>query len=166
MMGQHSDHREARQRDLVVCRRDGCVAQYGFLVFIRRTPGRIGIAKIRWTAPLWLQRMRRDWAAIVGYPTLDFAIGLQADGDNLPTITKFTVKVYDSGGAEVAGWVAGNWARGAGWTDNTVDGVAFGKAERSCTTMREDSPLITESSRAFRLLVQGNDARDRNRDLS
>lgn len=69
-----------------------------------------------------------DWADVVGYPTLDFAIGLQADGDNLPTVTKFTVKVYDSGGAEVAGWVAGNWTQGAGWTDNTVDGVPFGKS--------------------------------------
>lgn len=85
------------------------------------------IAENQMTGSQMAARTQDDWADIVGYPTLDFAVGLQADGSNVPTVTKFILKVYDSGGAEVAGWVAGNWAQGAGWTDNTVDGVPFGK---------------------------------------
>ena len=68
-----------------------------------------------------------DWADIGGYPTLDFALGIQADGDDVPTVTSFSATVYDTGTSDMAGWSNGGWSEGVGWTDNTVDGVSFGK---------------------------------------
>lgn len=69
------------------------------------------------------------WTTVAGYPTLDFAFALQANANDLPTLTKFSVTIYDSGGADVKGWVAGDWSAGAaGWTDGTVSGgVSFGQ---------------------------------------
>lgn len=66
------------------------------------------------------------WRNAIGYSSLDFCMGLKADGDNLPTVTSITMSVYDSGGSECAGWVKGDWDQGSGWSDGTsVGGVPF-----------------------------------------
>jgi len=61
--------------------------------------------------------------------TLNFAVGMLADGDNVPVLFSYVV-AYESGGqAIIEGFKDGDWAGGDGWTDNTiVDGSRLGQS--------------------------------------
>jgi hypothetical protein len=51
---------------------------------------------------------------------LDFAWSMQADGNDYPTLLKYTVSYTFGDMSTVEGYVSGEWSEGLGWTDGTV----------------------------------------------
>jgi len=75
-----------------------------------------------------------QWQASGGFiphitTTVDFAVGMQADGTNVPALSSYVV-AYESGGqAIIEGFQNGAWTGGDGWTDNTiVNGSRLGQS--------------------------------------
>jgi hypothetical protein len=52
-------------------------------------------------------------------PTMDFALGMQIDGQDRPAVTELTITYADTGTTIVEGFKDGQWTTGEGWTDNT-----------------------------------------------
>jgi hypothetical protein len=50
----------------------------------------------------------------------DFAVGMAADGDNVPIVSLLDVVYENAGQAIIEGFKNGAWTSGDGWTDNTI----------------------------------------------
>jgi hypothetical protein len=75
-----------------------------------------------------------QWAETGGFiphitTSMDFAVGMQADGSNVPALSSYVV-AYESGGrAIIEGFQNGAWTGVDGWTDNTiVNGSRLGQS--------------------------------------
>jgi hypothetical protein len=74
-----------------------------------------------------------EWQSAGGFiphvtTAMDIAVGMQADGTDVPVLNSYTV-AYESGGqAIIEGFKDGAWTGGDGWTDNTiVNGARLGR---------------------------------------
>jgi hypothetical protein len=83
-----------------------------------------------------------QWQASGGFiphitTTMDFAVGMQAESSNVPTLSQYAV-AYESGGqAIIEGFKDGAWTGGNGWTDSTI--VHGSRLGQSGTIMYNDA---------------------------
>jgi hypothetical protein len=77
---------------------------------------------------------KADWALEGGVipkitQYMDFAVGMQVVGADIPSITKYSVTFNDLGSVLIEGFLDGAWTSGDGWTDSTlVNGITLARS--------------------------------------